>query len=80
MRFKPPSLNPKKFLALFLNSAFKMVYAYFLSSWISSDFDFRPLIHGNRYMKILVDKALRILKKMPKIIKSIKETENNEKN
>jgi hypothetical protein len=31
-------------------------------------------------MKILVDKALRILKKMPKIIKSIKETENNEKN
>jgi hypothetical protein len=27
-----------------------------------------------------VDKALRILKKMPKIIKSIKETENNEKN
>jgi hypothetical protein len=31
-------------------------------------------------MKILVGKALRILKKMPKIIKSIKETENNEKN
>jgi hypothetical protein len=31
-------------------------------------------------MKILVDKALRIKKKMPKIIKSIKETENNEKN
>ena len=31
-------------------------------------------------MKILVDKALRILKKMPKIIKSIKKTENDEKN
>jgi hypothetical protein len=31
-------------------------------------------------MKILVNKALRILKIMPKIIKSIKETENNEKN
>ena len=31
-------------------------------------------------MKILVDKALRILKKMPKIIKSIKKTENNHKN
>jgi hypothetical protein len=30
-------------------------------------------------MKILVDKALRILKKMPKIIKSIKKTENDEK-
>jgi deoxycytidylate deaminase len=31
-------------------------------------------------MKILVDKALRILKKMPKIIKSITKTENDEKN
>ena len=31
-------------------------------------------------MKILVDKALRTLKKMPKIIKSIKKTENDEKN
>jgi hypothetical protein len=31
-------------------------------------------------MKILVDKALRFLKKMPKIIKSIKKTENDEKN
>ena len=30
-------------------------------------------------MKILVDKALRTLKKMPKIIKSIKKTENDEK-
>ena len=37
-------------------------------------FYFRPLMHGNRYMKILVDKTLRLKKKNHKIIKSINKT------
>jgi hypothetical protein len=27
--------------------------------WISFDYDFRPLIHGNRFIEILMDKALQ---------------------
>jgi len=39
--------------------------------------DFRPLIHGNRYMKIFVNKPLKNLTKLSEIIKSIKKTENS---
>jgi hypothetical protein len=43
-------------------------------------FYFRPLIHGNRYMKIFVNKPLENSKKLSEITKSIKKTENNHKN
>jgi hypothetical protein len=37
-------------------------------------------MHGNRYMKIFVNKPLKNSKNLPEIIKSIKKTENNHKN
>ena len=80
LRFWPPSPKTRIFLALDLNSPWKILYAYFLSRWNSPFFNFRPLIHGNRYMKIFVNKPLKNFKKLSEIIKSIKETENNHKN
>ena len=78
--FWPPSRRTRIFLALDLNSPWKILYAYFFSRWNSPFFDFRPLIHGNRYMKIFVNKPLKNSKNLPEIIKSIKKTENDEKN
>ena len=73
-------LKPKKIFPIFLKSPSKILYAYFLSRWISSFFYFRPLIHGNRYMKIFVNMVPRNFKFIPKIIKSIQEKEKNKKN
>ena len=54
LRFRASSLKPGIFFHADLNSPWKMLYLHFLSRWISSFFYFRPLMHGNRYMRIFV--------------------------